>query len=388
MIYFHTIIVLLTSGYVLLSTSLGIYMYALAALSALLMLGDIILNRKQVSFFLLGFLFITIMITVLSAFINNGLNTINSVIKMTIILGFSFIYCTNYPIKRSVHTFLDLMYGIVIISLLLYFSINLMDFNVPSLKIVNSNDIIYNFLGFYSYFDGFMQFRNNSIFWEPGIYASFLVASLYLELFYYNNVRKFRIVIFTTALITTLSSAGIVLFFLYIISSVIRSKVSVKEILVFIVGCLIFIGVFYMVLDVINSHGIDPMRSVNKLINPAETESHRMASPFNLLSIFYQNPFFGLGLDGALTEYSSIEKISLTSTSLIYFASFGILSIIYIFPIVIFLYLNRSIIFQVIIVVFVYMLIINKESHLFFISQYLVMFYILSCFISKKLARK
>ncbi|MEZ8186032.1 hypothetical protein ACED29_09430 [Shewanella sp. 5S214] len=353
-------------------------MYAFAACSILLMLGDIILRKKQVSFSLLIFLFLTLVVTVLSSFVNNEVNSINSAVKMIIILCFSFVYCTNYTIEKSISSSLNIIFVLAIVSLVLYFSVNLMGVSVPSLKIINSNDVVYHYSGVYSYFDGFMQFRNNSIFWEPGIYASFLIIALYMELFFYNNERKTRIFIFVTALITTLSSAGIILFFLYIISIIIRFRVSAKSLFSILVGFIVFAGAIYMVIDVINSHGIDPMRSINKVINPSDTESERMTSPINLLHIFYLNPYFGLGLDGALNEYTKIAKISLTSTSLTYFACFGIMSFIFVFPALLFLYLTRTFIIQAAIVTLVYFLIINKELHLFFISQYLIMFYIVS----------
>ncbi|ENL1186315.1 hypothetical protein AB4S96_000250 [Vibrio vulnificus] len=377
MINLHTFVMFLTSGYVLLSTSYGIAMYGLAAVSVVFMLGDVVLNGKKISKLLVWFFLSLITIVVLSSFVNNSLNSIHSLIKMFIIISFSFFYCTVYSAKDAAKSFLNIFYIISIVSLLLYFSINLVNITIPSIQIVNSNDITYHYIGIYSYFDGFMQFRNNAIFWEPGIFASFLVLALYMEMYFYNSERFVRVFVFFVALITTLSSAGIVLFFLFLLSLIIKYRVSFKIILIFAIFSLLVLGVLYMVLDVINTHSIDPMRSINKLMNPTETERDRIESPINLLYLFSLNSFFGLGLDGATNEYSRLSTLSLTSTSLFYLSSFGIMSIILFMPAGAFLWTNKGRFFEALIILLMYVIIINKELHLYFTSQYLVMFYII-----------
>ncbi|MCU8297444.1 hypothetical protein OC521_08460 [Vibrio vulnificus] len=352
-------------------------MYGLAAVSIVFMLGDVVLNGKKISKLLVWFFLSLITIVVFSSFVNNSLNSIHSLVKMLIIISFSFFYCTIYSAKDAAKSFLNIFYIISIISLFLYFSINLTNITIPSIQIVNSNDIIYHYMGVYSYFDGFMQFRNNAIFWEPGIFASFLILALYMEMYFYNNERFVRVFVFFIALITTLSSAGIVLFFLFLLSLIIKYRVSFKTILIFAISSLLVLGVLYMVLDVINTHSIDPMRSINKLMNPTETERHRIESPINLLYLFSLNPFFGLGLDGAINEYSRLSTISLTSTSLFYLSSFGIMSIILFMPVGVFLWTNKGRFFEASIILLIYVIIINKELHLYFTSQYIVMFYII-----------
>jgi hypothetical protein len=384
MLNFHTLVVFLTSGYILLSTYFGIYMYVIAFFSVILMFGQLLIYKKRISVFFCIFLLFSIIVVLISFLINHNINGFNSLIKLLVILSFAFLYCSVYSVKDSVKSFLDIFYVLALISLIIYFSVNILNVNIPSLEITNSNDIKYHYLGFYSYFDGFMKFRNNSIFWEPGIFASFIIFSLYLELYFYNNKRLCRVFIFCICLITTLSSAGIILFLFYLLSIVIKTKVNIKFILLSVVGLLLMFGVINVMLDIINSYGIDPMRSINKLLNPIETEAHRLESPFNLFNIFSLHPFFGLGFDGAMYEYSKSSKISLTSTSLFYTASYGILSIVFFLPFLMFLFINKIKFLEGVILFLVYFFIINKELHFYFISHYLIMFYIFSSFIYKK----
>lgn len=385
MINFHTFVVFLTSGYILLSTPLGIYMYAIAFLSITLMLGELVITKKRVNNFLFVFLMVFIAVILISGLVNHNINNINSSIKMIVILTFSFLYCSIYSVESSVRAFLNIMYVLALTSLILYFSVNVLNISIPSIQVLNSNNIAYNYLVIYSYFDGFMQFRNNSVFWEPGIYASFIIFSLYLEMYFYDSKRLCRVFILCISLITTLSSAGFVLFSLYLLSTIIRFKVSLKFIFLFVVAFLLLIGLLDVMLDIINSNGVDPMRSINKLLNPMETETHRIESPLNLFHLFSSNPLIGLGLDGAMYKYSKLSEISLTSTSLFYFASFGIVSFIFLLPIFAFLLINRARLLEGLILVVVYLVIINKELHLYFISNYLIMFYVLFSLITKKL---
>lgn len=103
------------------------------------------------------------------------------------------------------------------------------------------NILIYYYNG-YGALHGDEYFRNSGPFWEPGAFACFIIIALLLNILKGTNLFQLKNLILITAVITTVSTAGIIalmaiLFFYFSVSEYSR----LKFVLIFIIPYLIFL---------------------------------------------------------------------------------------------------------------------------------------------------
>uniref|UniRef100_UPI000FF138CB hypothetical protein n=1 Tax=Exiguobacterium sp. AM39-5BH TaxID=2292355 RepID=UPI000FF138CB len=108
------------------------------------------------------------------------------------------------------------MQSISIISLFGYYLVNIQksSFMQSLPEFLNLNNVPYQGVYLFFYIPWIPE-RNLGIFWEPGLFATFLVIGLLFELFFNNKkISIFRVIIFSLTIFTTQSSAGYLLLFI------------------------------------------------------------------------------------------------------------------------------------------------------------------------------
>ena len=383
-LYINLCIIFLTSGYALTTTTYSPLLYSLCFVGSCFILIEssykkFAVDRRVLIYITIIFSFLLVTSSV-SSVLNVSSENTNSLIKFIFVVFFCFLFCLLYNVRTAVRAFLNIFILLCVISLFVYFSVNIFSVDIGLPKITNSNGVTYNVGFFFMYFEGFLQYRNISVFWEPGIFSTFIILSLFLELYFFKNSRKFRILILFLSLLTTFSSSAIVLLFLYFISYGLHSnfKLSIRQVFYSVAAVLVLSSVAYIAFGSAENLGVDPYRVFNKLLNPGETEGHRIMSPINAFEVFTLKPIFGWGLSEGLGAYLSIDKISLTSTSFFYLSAFGIFGVSYALLIIVGgLYLKELSYINRILIILLIFIVINKEPHIYFTITYVFLFYLI-----------
>lgn len=142
------------------------------------------------------------------------------------------------------------------------------------------NALIYH-INFYD------NFRNNSLFYEPGRFTIFIILALSIHLFYYNQkLLDFKSITLILAIISTFSTTGYIalLLILYIKGSTMKISRINKYFLLILIGLLTY---FIFQLDFM----------LNKITEESgsDTESSRFFAFLYHMDLVNQRPFAGFG---------------------------------------------------------------------------------------------
>lgn len=175
-----------------------------------------------------------------------------------------------------------------------------------------------------------LRFRNYSVFREPGVYQAFLNVALIFLLFVKEQKNdKKDMIIFSLAIISTLSTTGIVAWLLIMVAYFLSSKnreekVNTKTKL------LVFGFVAISMLAVVFLPDISSI-VFSKLTNGSVSWYSRFNSIWSNIHVFLLNPLFGVGmtqLNTLLQEYLSSINLTgyLHNTNTIFtqFSSYGV----------------------------------------------------------------
>lgn len=292
-----------------------------------------------------------------------------------IIIAFGIV--NYYSFKEFRGYFLKSMLLISIISILGYILINL---NLLNLSIKYNKNMVPYGIGYIFFYIPWTIDRNLGIFWEPGIFATYLSIALIFELFLENKKYNwFRVIIFIITLITTKSAAGYGLLFLItillIIDKIKSNRKKSRQFFEFIGICIIFLVIInYEAL--ISVFGLEKSIIFKKLIGESLKKQPRVLSIKDNLNKFLVNPFIGIGIK---EYYKSVKDGSDTTTSLYMISVYGILGLQYTFY---WMYgILRSKIrknkYFLIMLLIIFLLILNKEPHDRLLFSWIVMFFLL-----------
>ena len=223
--------------------------------------------------------------------------------------------------------------------------------------------------------------RNNGPFWEPGIYASFLIfAVLFVHKFV--TERRKRLVyyfVFTLTILSTCSSAGYVLLILAMIC-VVSYKISQNkdstQRCIYSVICIVLTVVVYIsylnLETLIDTLGLSGNMTVTKLLDV--TDNARVTSMSWSWQKFLENPLFGYGMVGLPMQGGGAETS--TTTSLRLMAALGIAGVLFTVIIVIGVFRQKRISFLTkCIFLLIWLMIVNKESQDSFVLHWIFVFY-------------
>ncbi len=275
----------------------------------------------------------------------------------------AFYLLEKYGLNNIIKVYLKAMVVISIASLIGYALLNCTSLlnNLPIAKNVNGVEygigILFNYIKVYPE-------RNCGVFWEPGIFASYLALAIIFEsITNSKSISWFRILLFVISIITTTSSAGYALLVLTIGIVLLREShlTGYKKVLAIFV--IIIIGVVALNIDnIILNTSLSNNAYLIKLTSKRMQESSRITAIFHNLSIFSKNPLFGAGIGSVLNQMSSWADISTTTYML---SIFGVTGLLYTLFIVYGIFSQKQInIFVKLLFFFVILAIVNKEPHI------------------------
>ncbi|AWG25366.1 O-antigen ligase family protein [Flavobacterium kingsejongi] len=247
---------------------------------------------------------VLILILFLSTIINNDFKTGTLVYAITFFTGIAIVQNISFPVFTKLYS--KIMYFLAFFSLIVY-TINLISPDLISIfpTISNYGDVEYKFVLFSNTFNGFNEFRNTGIFREPGVYVIHLIFAVFFEVFFIKssklNYRK--LLIFVLAILTTLSTTGILLLPVILIIYFIKNS-NLKNAF-FIFGISMFFVFILNYFPELNDKVFSKLTQ-----DGAEYESSlaRLSSFLTPLYIIKDNMIFGSGLSNFVTYYSYYSR--------------------------------------------------------------------------------
>lgn len=381
------LIIIYNSGYVL-ATSRQNYAAYILILGLLILLPRILkTNFMVVEIDLHFFFFILHIISIMCTMIANfdfDVSSINTYIRMLLLITFSFLFTFYFEFEYFADIFTKLMAFITLISIFFYFATNIFGLRFDTSIFTNVNGTEYN--NYYYIFFSMTRFpeRVIGIFWEPGLYSSFIIFAIIIEIVYKKNTNYKKVVLFFIGILIAQSTSAMFLLLpllILIISDRIKGKY--KVLLMFT------LPVLFLMLYIYGDYLIEQLyywkpSLFEKVYSSTRTTTTRLYSPLLNFQIFLSRPIFGIGFKNANVYYSELMAYqndvigAQTSTSLYMMASLGIFGLSYtLFPLI-GISRNKSLdALKRICVAIIMILIINKEPHNQLAFTWCLMFYFL-----------
>ena len=288
------------------------------------------------------------------------------------IVFISYYLAWTYSFAQITKCFKNIMLFITIVSLVGYFLVNnttILD-NLPTL--MNSNEVEYKIGLIFNYIPSIPE-RNCGAFWEPGIFASYLIFAIIFEILYRpqnvsdNNKKNIRLCVFFLGLLTANSSAGFFLGFMCLLlvffdkMTLDRNSISFSHIIYFLLLALGLLIIANLDAIILNSPLAENQYILKLLSSNVETSARVTVVPHNL-EMFFNNFWTGAGIV-AVSE--SIIQHADISTPTYALSLFGILGISYVLCIFLGIFKQKNInIFSKLIIFVVFLAILSKEPHL------------------------
>lgn len=338
------------------------------------------LNRRIQINYKVSTLIILLFLILVTFILNSEFKSLNLYVHLILMIFTAFLISEIVPFNRFINGYTAGMKYITIVSLFFYTLWNFFDYRLP-FNILQTR--------FTSYYNGIVYFqlihspdRNIGIFWEPGLFASFLVIALIFQIIFKETRNRFTFVILVLGLLSTQSTAGYLLIpFLIILYILKRVDTWVGLLFVYL---LLTLGVL---LNLFSSQILDVLATINprmfgKFINDSLTLNTRLIGPILNLRIFLSSPIIGVGFSNAtklFVENSLSFNIgSQTSTSTYFLSSMGIGGIIYSLNWLKGINRIKANRLSRISILIVFLIILNKEPHNSILVTYCIMFYFLN----------
>lgn len=393
------VIAILTSGYALATTVYSplLYIGCLIGSTIFLIRATIKQNGMDATKFrVILILYVSIMIpAIASVVVNARIENAISVFKLALVMTYGAVLYMHFSFKSLSKIFADAIFVICIISLSGYVLTNFTDLLANAPTISNVNNVDYKFALIFLSFDGFLQYRNIGVFWEPGIFSTMIFCALLADLFFAECTNIKRTIIFFITLVTTFSTAGLILFSLYVGLVISHQKNqnprfyknrSIQSIVILAIACGVGIYAIDLDLDTYSKFA----RLFQKLFDAEDNESTRLLSPITSLYVFFEKPILGWGLVGALERYKYFnDDIALTSTSVFLISALGIAGILFtVLPIIGVIRLNHVNVVTRFLLIISFLFIVNKEPHVYFTLTYALLYFSLSIALKSRIIHR
>lgn len=301
-------------------------------------------------------------------------------------LNYVFSCLVAYAISKNIsaRTFYDYfskaMVWITAISLVGYYLVNYTTLLSGLPRMINSNESEYTVGYIFNYITR-MPERNCGVFWEPGVFASFLcTAMLYEILFSSQKIRVLRIVLYSVGIYTANSSAGFALWAVCMLSLLTKRKNS-QEVhnLHSVLSAIVFGCALFAIANVDSIISMTIFKNnpyLAKLSSEHIASSERGFAFTHNIGIFAEHPLFGAGFK--ITD-SLMQHYADTSTTTYFMSLFGIMGVSYtVFWIIAVSRQKKLNLYSKILVLIVILSIINKEPHGLILFTWCTLFYLLS----------
>ena len=344
--------------------------------------GDIF-NNKEV--------FTLIILSLPSLIVNYS--TINSIAWVkyytAILLAYGLSLC--YDKEILVKKYVKIMLFFATVSIILYVMFNYIKLPSSFLPVITKQTdsrVRYYSLFIYNIWIG-ESTRNCGPFWEPSIFAAYLVIALQFRCFFIKKddhlKRDFIIIVF--AILTTMSTGGYILLMITCLMIFWKNRKN-NNVIIGVIS-LITIMLFILFLPMIENWLLSlnyEMFSKIFMFNERGTTLTRKVSFLTNIKIWSDNLLFGVGLNQIDFYYATVKELigksglnaAQTSTSGVFLASMGICGIYYNYLWVkVTVKENRLNLMQKILFGICVFFIINETPHTYFVITYFIMFTLL-----------
>lgn len=312
-----------SNTFLVISGTITIAALGLIAILVMMLQKSIIINKRFIGIVLI------LCVNVVATTLFMKESTDYAIILVIFIL-YSFVVISSVEFKLFARIYTRTMFIAGLFSILVYFCMLVFPDIIKAFPLVlNINGYAVHNVGLaYASFRG-APLRNMGFFWEPGAFQTFLVFAMLFEIFVFQMRRKWNIIVFILAIITTWSTAGIInllvlasIMVLYLNQGKRNRYVNVFVVLVMSATVLLWIysnlptGMQYAVFGKVARYFGN------------ETSSFTSASVrFDSITIpivsFFSSPLFGVGVDGLKDAMSVRGHNMTTNTILNWFAVYG-----------------------------------------------------------------
>lgn len=389
--------VILNSGYVLSTVYGNLIPTTLLAFSLFLLScqrlknfkNNIIITRK------LLFLIILLLGILLSTIFNLSSENFTSSIRFILIIIFAYNITQLIKANTFFGIYLYTMRIISIVSLFAFFASLFYSFYgvLPVVQNINGASYYNGIIFFIRIIPGIVFNNNIGIFWEPGLFASFLLLSLMIGITFFPDMLKKRdFLLFSFTLFTTRSTAGYILYMFILLALLSQKMARSKEILVVSLAVLIIV-MYYNIESLVNILvNLDPLLFTKIVDLSKGTTSTRIYSPIINFISYLESPLFGHGFYTAaskyavlINEYSNYKINAQTSTSTMIMAALGFTGFFYNYAWIYVVLSSRRISrISSILTIFLIFLILNKEPHLTNLGTWCILFSLFEVKVSRK----
>ena len=270
---------------------------------------------------------IVISLAIFISYVINRSNLSATVLVCSMLL-FASMFAENYSLEKFYQYFKWIMIVIMTATLILNV-LYMLGVDLSFLPLLqNTKGVLYyvGFLGNVNANSDTVLTRFAGIWWEPGVYAAYLIIAILLELYVPQKVNKKYFLLLCLSLIFTFSTTGYICFFLLLISFLLKSdrqSTAMKWLALLLLITAIFLALF-----------IEPIFNMlfNKILHAGESFKDRFYSIGANIKVFFKNPILGLGtiqstdiIQAYLREHGIVRSLNNLNTPLAYFSVFGLL---------------------------------------------------------------
>lgn len=268
------------------------------------------------------FFILTVMIYFIFNSLINMKNQIhfNEIIIFVLFLFGSYFTISSMTLKKFVKIFLNIMAVLCVLSIIIW---GLGYLGVLPYQKKEINDTVYCLFLYHNLGWDYVQNRNSSIFWEPGIYQIFLNVSIALILFTknkYNGKDLILLGLFLLGVITTKSTTGylvtLVILFVKLLSYIKKYKNN---------------AIIYLAILVIMVIGVVVVINTPTIANKFSLDNYsfgvRIRQNLMSLELMKNKLFFGYGINSLTLQELMLNDYGLKSNSnglFVYVLYFGI----------------------------------------------------------------
>lgn len=159
------------------------------------------------------------------------------------------------------------------------------------MKVEQVNPIIYNFDSNFTELG-----RNNGPFWEPTVFATMLIIAQLFNLLLTKKLFNKKGVVFTIAIFTTLSTTGIIAYFVFVLSYFLLSHRLGRSAKLLIIGCLLVgCGSLYRELPFLNDKIRNELDNADYEMDKYGGDSRLASAMLDMREISENNTYIFLG---------------------------------------------------------------------------------------------
>lgn len=248
------------------------------------------------------FVLFTSTVLVFTPFIHREI-LVNSYLGAIVRIWLALVVTSTIGFSRFVEDFLKLMYCLSLMSIVFFFVALFVPSYVINLPVIvtSGGERFANAIFHVYKTPSWGLLRNSSIFWEPGAYQAFLNIALLFSIFQRKPSGRFiGTGLIITALITTFSTTGYLLFMINIGIISVR-LLSRRRVLLVVVLLLLLMMITFI--PVVSRTVIDKFDRENASF------SRRLLDAAVDLELFFQHPFFGIGFQQYYEEFPYLLSV-------------------------------------------------------------------------------